>query len=138
MKLKVVFAVTALVLGSFVMYSFQSMQQQKAKEWSAPDKFKTMKNPVKSDDKSIAQGKALFTKHCKSCHGVKGLGDGPKGASLKTFPGDFSSKAFQSQTDGSLFYKTTEGKDEMPSYKSSIASDNDRWALVNYMRTLKK
>ena len=39
---------------------------------------------------AIADGKALYATHCKSCHGTKGLGDGSKAAQLKTEPGDFS------------------------------------------------
>jgi mono/diheme cytochrome c family protein len=106
------------------------------KPWPVPDKYKTMKNPIKSDAGSVATGKTLWNTHCKSCHGSKGLGDGSKAAQLKTEPGNFSVPAFQSQTDGSIFYKTTEGRDDMPSFKKKIADDDDRWALVNFMRTL--
>ena len=76
-------------------------------------------------------------KELQSCHGAKGLGDGTKAAALKTSPGDFTSKDFQGLSDGVIFYRTTEGRDEMPSFKKTIAGDNERWNLVNYMRTLK-
>lgn len=98
-----------------------------------------MKSTVNLKDASlIATGKDLWAKQCKSCHGSKGLGDGPKGAMLKTNPGDFTSAAFQSQTDGELYYKTTFGNGEMPAYEKKVPSEADRWALVAYMRTLKK
>ena len=98
-----------------------------------------MKSTVKLNDAAvIASGKELWAKHCKSCHGAKGLGDGPKGASLKTNPGDFSSAAFQGQTDGEIYYKTAFGRDEMPSYEKKIPDANDHWALVAFMRSLKK
>jgi mono/diheme cytochrome c family protein len=106
--------------------------------WVVPDKYKKMKNPVKSDAESIATGKALYVKHCKSCHGSKGLGDGPKAAQLKTECGDFSKADFQSQSDGSIFYKTSEGRKDMPSFKKKIPDETDMWSVVNYMRTLKK
>ena len=105
--------------------------------WPVPDKYKNMANPVKSDATSIATGKELYTQHCKSCHGTKGKGDGPKAAQLDTESGDFTKSAFQSQTDGALFYKTSEGRKDMPSFKKKIANQNDIWAVVNYMRTLK-
>jgi mono/diheme cytochrome c family protein len=110
-------------------------QQAKAKAWPVPDKDKAMKAPAKAD---VATGKELWAKHCKSCHGSKGLGDGPKGASLKTFAGDFSSAAFQAGTDGEIFYRTSKGRDEMPAYEKKIPEANDRWALVAFMRTMKK
>ena len=33
--------------------------------------------PQKLDQASVQRGKAIYTKHCLSCHGDKGLGDGP-------------------------------------------------------------
>ncbi len=37
-----------------------------------------------------------------------------------------------------FFYKTTEGRGDMPSFKKKLPDPNDIWDLVNYMRTLKK
>ena len=106
--------------------------------WPVPDNYKNMKNPAASNAESIAEGKALYATHCKSCHGAKGLGDGNKAAQLKTEPGNFSTGEFQSQSDGSLFYKTSEGRDDMPNFKKKIPDAEERWAVVNYMRTFKK
>ena len=105
--------------------------------WPVPDKYKNMPNPIKSDATSIATGKELYMQHCKSCHGTKGKGDGPKAAQLDTESGDFTKPDFQKQTDGALFYKTSEGRKDMPSFKKKIADQNDIWAVVNYLRTLK-
>ena len=137
MKSKVVLFSLAVLLGSFMLYSFQTLNLQKGKEWATPANFKTMKNPVMSDAASTDAGKALWMKNCKSCHGLKGLGDGTKAAGLKTNPGDFTSKEFQGLSDGTLFYRMTDGRDEMPRFKKTISSDNDRWNLVNFIRTLK-
>ena len=105
--------------------------------WPVPDKYKNMANPVKSDATSLATGKTLFNQHCKSCHGSKGKGDGPKAAQLNTECGDFTKTSTQSETDGALFYKTSEGRKDMPSFKKKIADQNEIWAVVNYIRTLK-
>ena len=105
--------------------------------WSVPDAAKNKVNPLKGDAASIATGKDLYNQHCKSCHGTKGKGDGPKASQLDTECGDFTKAAFQSQTDGSLFYKTSEGRKDMPSYKKKIPEAKDIWAVVNYVRTLK-
>jgi len=94
-------------------------------------------NPVKSDDASLSEGKALWTKHCQSCHGKTGAGDGPKAAQLKTQPEDIKTAEVQKQPDGALFYKTSEGRDDMPSFKKKIPEEQDMWNLVNYMRSLK-
>jgi len=52
--------------------------------WPVPDKYLKMANPVKADAESLATGKELWAKHCQSCHGKSGKGDGTKAAQLKT------------------------------------------------------
>ena len=131
--------ITIIIAVVFLVGSAAMAQQKKAAAWPVPDKDKAMKPKVKLTDASvIASGKELWAKHCKSCHGAKGLGDGPKAAGLKTFAGDFSSAAFQAGTDGEILYRTDKGRDEMPAYEKKIPDVNDRWALVAYMRTFKK
>ncbi len=105
--------------------------------WIVPEKDKNKSNPIKVDAESLSIGKSLYKKHCASCHGKTGLGDGAKAAQLDTPSGDFTIPAFQNQTDGSLFYKTREGKGDMPGYKKKIPDEEDIWHIVNYMRTLK-
>jgi mono/diheme cytochrome c family protein len=106
--------------------------------WIAPDKYRTMANPTSPSATSIAAGKSLFTKNCQDCHGKRGLGDGTKVPDLKTTPPDMTSSAFQSQSDGSLFYKISEGRNDMPRAKKDLPDDEDRWNLVNYVRTFRK
>jgi len=105
--------------------------------WIVPSKYITMKNPIPAKQ-DAAIGKSLYDKHCKSCHGKEGYGDGPKAADLKGNLGDFSAAEIHKQTDGALFYKTTFGRDDMPEFSKKLPDDEDRWLIVNYMRTLKE
>ena len=123
----------AFIIGTMILYAFVGDSQ--GKPWPVPEKYQNMKNPVASDKESLSVGKSLYTKHCKSCHGSEGLGDGPKAAQLDTPSGDFTSKEFTSQTDGALFYKTSEGRDDMPSFKKKIPDEEDIWSVINYIRT---
>lgn len=134
MKAKLIIAV--LITG-FIAASFTLKSNDQNKPWPVPEAAKNKKNPVKADAQTLATGKALWSKHCKSCHGAKGLGDGSKAAQLDTEAGNFSKPETQSQSDGSLFYKTSEGRDDMPAFKKKVPDEDDRWALVNYIRTLK-
>ena len=129
--------VIIIILLALATLSFTSGFQDN-KPWPVPENSKKMKNPVKNDDEAISIGKSLYAKHCRSCHGKAGEGDGTKAAELKTPPGDFGSKAFQAQTDGELFYKTVEGREDMPSFKKKITETDDVWAIVHYMRTMKR
>jgi len=134
MKNKIYLTLQAFAI-LFIGASFTTIVQE---PWDVPAEYVNMENPVASDDASIATGKTLYMKHCKSCHGTEGLGDGPKSETLDTESGDFSMEEFQSQSDGSIFYKSKEGRDDMPSMTKKLPSDNDIWAVINFIRTLKE
>jgi mono/diheme cytochrome c family protein len=138
MKSKLVTTVAFLFGGIFLFGIITGFTPFQKKPWAVPENFKSKKNPVAPGADAIAAGKALWSTHCKSCHGTKGLGDGSKAAQLKTEPGDFSKADFQAQPDGALFYKSHEGRDDMPSFKKKIPDADDLWSLVHYMRTFKK
>lgn len=121
-----------LLAGSFLaLVAFQP------KPWPVPEKYINMKNPVKADATNLKEGRDLYSTHCQSCHGKKGKGDGTKAAQLETSPGDFTTASFQKQTDGTIFYKITEGRKDMPSFKKKIPEESDIWNVVNYVRSLK-
>lgn len=133
MKIITGFAVLLLFCVSTV-----TMAQKAAGPWVIPAKYKTMKSTVKPTDPTVNSiGKEMYNKHCKSCHGTKGLGDGPKSAMMKTEMPSFANKAFQAQTDGEIYYQSIIGRDEMPNFEKKIVDEDDRWALVNFVRTLK-
>ena len=125
---------TLLLIGiiSFGLFSFGMILQD---EWVVPEKYQNMKNPT-DPTVDLNIGKSLYAKHCQSCHGKEGYGDGKKANEVKGDLGDFSTEEFQSQSDGALFYKTTFGRDDMPEYTKKMPDDEDRWLIVNYMRTL--
>ncbi|MDX1685489.1 MAG: cytochrome c [Saprospiraceae bacterium] len=125
----------ALAVAVMVGQAFTSAFVQEA--WDVPDKYENMENPVKASSDVMSMGKSLYVKHCQSCHGKEGWGDGPKAAQLETPSGDFSSEDFQSQSDGAIFYKTLEGRGDMPSFKKKIPYEEDIWSIVHYVRTFK-
>ncbi len=135
MKSKLLMATSVLTVS---MASFAFTLVQQTKPWPVPDKNAKTTNPVKSDKESLAAGKSLWNLHCASCHGKTGLGDGSKAAQLKTQPQDMTKASLQAQSDGSLYYKISEGRDDMPSFKKKIPDSEDIWNLVNFIRTLKK
>ena len=121
-------------LLSAVMLSFSSFDQD---EWVVPAKYEKMTNPTDPDeDKDI--GKQLYSKHCQSCHGKTGLGDGKKADEVEGDLGDFSTAEFQAQSDGALFYKSYIGRDDMPNFEKKIPDEEDLWLVVNYMRTMEE
>ncbi len=139
MKKRKIFNVSLLSLAfaAFALFAFKpAVNYQEA--WVVPEKYKTMENPMADDDEALEIGAELYDKHCKSCHGKTGLGDGPKAAELDTASGDFTSEEFQAQTDGELFYKTTFGRDDMPTFEKKVSDEEERWMVVTYIRTFKE
>ena len=117
---------------SFVLFELCSFAQD---SWRAPDSAKGINNPYAGNKIAAQKGRALYSKLCWSCHGKNGKGDGPAAANLKPKPKDFSSADLQKQTDGELFWKLSNGKGMMVPYKHSL-SEEKRWQLINYIRTL--
>lgn len=127
------FLYSSIVAACLVFASFILPQQ----EWKAPESAKSLKNPLSVDAASVAAGKILYAKQCMECHGKKGMGDGPNSASLDKAPSVLNTAAVKAQTDGELFWKIREGKKPMPSTKKNL-TDEQRWQVVNYIRTFSK
>jgi mono/diheme cytochrome c family protein len=115
--------------------SFGSFAQQS--NWVAPKDADNVKNAVISNNSVLSDAKTLYTSYCSPCHGDKGKGDGPASPGLNPKPADHTSAAVQSESDGALFWKLSEGRSPMPGYKK-ILTDQQRWELIDYIRTLAK
>ncbi len=104
-----------------------------ADEWKAPVTAKTVKNPVDRAG-GLKAGQSLFSENCVLCHGKAGKGDGEAAAAMNPKPKSLVSRSVQSQTDGELFWKISEGREAMPSWKG--LSEKERWSLVVFLRSL--
>lgn len=124
------------ILSFLLLAGYNSIQAQ-AKKWIVPQAAMNVKNPLADNAASINIGRTLYKTQCSPCHGDKGKGDGPAAAALTPKPADHTSEALQAESDGSLFYKISEGRKPMPSFKNTLTEDQ-RWALINYIRTLSK
>ena len=96
---------------------------------------KKLKNPVPYSKKSIGQGKIIFARNCTACHGEDGkaLVDVVANATDLTSPEVFR----DGTTDGEIFKSIQDGAGEgMPAFDSQIPKEEDRWHLVNFIRSL--
>lgn len=96
-------------------------------------------NPIEATRESIALGNELYVENCVPCHGVSGKGDGPVGLSLNPPPADLTQHTEPGlHSDGQLWLWITNGypgSPIMPAFKDAL-TDEERWHLVNYIRTL--
>ncbi|MCB0669065.1 MAG: cytochrome c [Saprospiraceae bacterium] len=105
--------------------------------WVIPDKYASMTNPTSdSDSECIDVGESLYSKHCKSCHGSEGFGDGKKANEIDTPMPDITTADYKNQSDGEKYYKSFIGRKDMPNYEKKITNEEDRWCLINYMDQL--
>jgi mono/diheme cytochrome c family protein len=120
------------VLG-LLLTSLATAVLAQGSDWKAPPTAANRPNPVAGNANATALGQKLYLANCMTCHGQSGRGDGPGAAALEKKPADLTKKV-RTQTDGELFWKISEGKSPMVSWKS--LSETQRWELVNYIKTL--
>jgi len=107
-----------------------------------------MHSPYPTDEKTVAKGERLFQVSCAPCHGVKGAGNGPvtynkpdpdpKKAIRRFMPAPNLSgpgAITTSRSDEYIYYTIRNGSVMMPRYGVSL-TDEERWAVVTYVRTL--
>ncbi len=106
--------------------------------WAAPAKDKKVKNPIPNTTESRSRGQKIYLEKCVLCHGLKGEGQGETSKTLDPRPPDFTDRHMMKEmTDGEIFWKISTGKGPMPSYQKELTK-NERWDLVNYIRSFAK
>ncbi len=98
----------------------------------------TLVNPIPPNADSVAAGKVLYEVNCMPCHGQSGAGDGPVGITLNPPPADLTQHTLPGvHPDGRLYNWITDGLpgSVMSAFKDQI-TDEERWHVVNYIRTL--
>jgi mono/diheme cytochrome c family protein len=107
----------------------QETSQKHDPSWVAPPDAATKKNPFAGKPEAIAAGKKLFMRHCAECHNEDGTG--LQDASNLQAP------EVQKQSDGELFWKITNGNVKKGMPPATRLSDDERWDVVSFLRTLK-
>jgi mono/diheme cytochrome c family protein len=104
-------------------------------KWPVPEAVKRIKNPFPLTEAGLNVARGLYLDNCAQCHGEKGKGDGIEAAMYSVKPVDLTDPRVMSEmTDGELFYKITEGRRPMPSFKG-VFNEEKRWQLVHLLRT---
>ena len=124
-------AAVALLLAIVPLFAVgQNPSYQQDPQWVAPATAVARANPLADRPETAAGGNKLFLRNCAECHGPNGAGMAPKHSA------DFQLAMVQQQTDGTLFWKITNGNAPkgMPSF--SRLPELQRWQLVLFIRTL--
>jgi len=125
--LAIIFMIVLAISGAVVAHHDE--------DWRAPDDAKQKKNPVPVNESTLAAGKATYTDKCENCHGEKGDGKGSDADMYDPAPSNFTDAEMMNEmTDGEIFWKISEGRRPMPSFKNRL-TEEERWQVVNYLRT---
>ena len=122
----------------------QAQQQDFSKNtWELPEDADKTKNPVEATAESIAKGKELFLErtkgNCIFCHGETGAGNEANLARLRRKPANLTNKErMTAMTDGEVFWKISKGITGIMPAGEKRMSEEERWHVVNYVRTLAK
>lgn len=111
--------------------------------WELPADADKTKNPVSDTPESVGKGKELFLEktkgNCIFCHGETGSGNEANLPRLRRKPADLSNKERMSaMTDGEVFWKISKGITGIMPAGEARLSEEERWHVVNYVRTLAK
>jgi mono/diheme cytochrome c family protein len=109
----------------------QNPSYQPDSNWRAPANAVSRQNPLVSKPETAAGGKKLFLRNCAECHGSQGVG------MEKKHSADLQLPVVQEQSDGTIFWKITNGNavKGMPSF--SKLPELQRWQIILFIRTLK-
>jgi mono/diheme cytochrome c family protein len=110
--------------------------------WDIPADADKTKNPVEATEESIVKGKEIFMMkkgNCIFCHGETGAGNEANLAKLRRKPADLSDQKRMSElSDGNLFWKITKGIPGIMPGREQQLTEEERWQVVNFVRTLAK
>jgi mono/diheme cytochrome c family protein len=141
------FFLRAVALASVMAIVGWTANAQTVEEWLAPAEARALTSPfASSTPEHLKKGRSLFVRHCVTCHGELGRGDGPSArlhAKRSGYqPRDLSRPDIQAGlTDGEIFWKIgagwrPKGRIVMPGIGTEV-TEEDRWRLVLYVRSLK-
>src|SRR6188508_3312785 len=100
----------------FILYSCQNNNNTSDTNWRAPADASEKQMPFENTTIAAQKGKELYNVYCWSCHGSTGHGDGAAGGALGQKPANLHERRVKNQSDGSIFWKISTGKGNMPPF----------------------
>ena len=114
-------------------------RHQKVIMHGVPAPYSAMRDPSRDTPDKLRRGRALFDRHCASCHGWSGQGTGPEGFFLVPAPADLAwlARAPEGRADPYLYWSIAEGgkpfDSEMPAFRQTLRKD-EIWSVAAYLR----
>lgn len=114
-------------------------RHERARTSGIPAPYAAMRNPLPLTRATLVKGAAVYARHCLSCHGRDGEGDGPAGFRMSPRPGDLAWLAEMkvSRSDGFMYWTIAEGGapvgSAMPAY-AGLLTPEEIWAVTTHIQ----
>lgn len=141
----------SILVGGFVYAqvkpSVASLTALRIQHPTIPGAFEKLTNPFRKADgtvveaKSVEDGRVLYQKNCRPCHGTTAGGDGPMSWGFRLKPANFRDPGtIATLVEGYLFWRIKEGgpglpaqaspwDSAMPSWKDEL-TDEEIWKII--------
>jgi mono/diheme cytochrome c family protein len=102
--------------------------------------------PLAWAQENLKTGESVYRENCAACHGESGDGKGPEANRLETKPRDFTAGIYKFRTtpsgslplDQDIFRTITQGVRGTSMLAQLQLSEQERWAVVQYLKTFSR
>ncbi len=144
-------AALPILLGGFVYFQTRPMVASptalRIQHPTIPGSYEKLKNPLRNPDGTVKdprlleEGRVLYQKNCRPCHGTTAAGDGPMGWGFRLKPVNFRDPGtIATLVEAYLFWRIKEGgpglppeaspwDSAMPAWKEEL-SDEEIWKII--------
>jgi len=126
----------ALVAGALLVFA---PWPSSALLWAPAVPTSLHRAPQAFSAQSIAQGQAVFSRHCAQCHGADARGEGPLASQLAQWPPNLAGGLLWKRLEGELFWRVRHGMSDarsgaqtMPG--ASALSDQEIWSSLDFLQ----
>lgn len=123
------YLVWLILILNFLLFLGLRLDAQEAHFHNAPPSATQQKNPLAGQHAAVQAGAKLYASDCVGCHGPNGQGVG-------AFPA-LAKGPTQTAPDGEVFWFITTGAPDKGMPPWSSLSEQQRWQLVTFLKSLK-
>lgn len=104
-----------------------------------PGPYRSAQDPQPDTEAKLWRGRSVFERHCATCHGWSGQGNGPEAFALVPAPADLEwlARAPKSKAQPYIYWSIAEGgqrfDSEMPAFKQTLTTQ-EIWSVTAYLR----
>jgi mono/diheme cytochrome c family protein len=93
-----------------------------------------LRNPLRANAETLAEGEVLYARFCTPCHGAEGLGDGLVGQKFKGVA-NLTQDRLKAVPEGYIYHVITHGRGRMMPHGTQL-NPEERWKISRYVKSV--